>query len=100
MNGRMHRRASRPRQMYEQQTSFLAYIGSGARVRPRHYQPIPSQYRSGGSWVRGKRGYGLMVGRRENLFWGSHSYSFGGDVLLGWHTTRKKKGWVWTTRCM
>ena len=42
--------------------------GSGARARPRHHQPVPSQYKSCGSWVRGKRGYGLAVGRRENLF--------------------------------
>ena len=27
---------------------------SGARARPRHHQPVPSQYRSDGSWVRGK----------------------------------------------
>ena len=38
--------------------------GSGARIRLRHHQLIPSQYKSGGSWVRGKRGYGLTVGRR------------------------------------
>ena len=49
---------------------------SGARARPRHYQPVPSQYRSGGSWVRGKRRYGLAMERRESLFWGSLSDSF------------------------
>jgi len=36
-----------------------------------------------GSWVRGKRGYGLAVGRRESLLCGSYLDSFGGDVLLG-----------------
>ena len=41
---------------------------SGARARPRYHQPVPNQYRSGGLWVRGKRGDGLAVGRRENLF--------------------------------
>ena len=41
---------------------------SGARARPKHYQPVTSQYRSGESWVRGKGGYGLVVGRRESLF--------------------------------
>ena len=60
----------------------LDICGNGARIRPRHHQPIPSQYRSGGSWIRGKRGYGLAVGRRESLFWGSRSNSFGGNVLL------------------
>ena len=29
--------------------------GSGARIRLRHHKLIPSQYKSGGSWVRGKR---------------------------------------------
>ena len=72
----------------------------GANARPRHPQPVPSQYMSGGSWVRDKRGYGLVVGRRENLFWGSCSDSFGGNVLLGWLTTQKKQGWIGTTRCM
>ena len=57
--------------------------GSRARARPKYLQPVPSQYKSGGSWARGKRGYGLAVGRMESLFWGSHSDSFGGDVLLG-----------------
>jgi len=27
---------------------------SGARVSPKHYQPIPSQYKSGRSWIKGK----------------------------------------------
>ena len=29
---------------------------SGARTRLRHHQPVPNQYRSGGPWVRDKRG--------------------------------------------
>ena len=55
----------------------------GAHARPRHYQPVPSQYRSGGPWVRGKRRYGLAVGGKESLCWGSCLNSFGGNVLLG-----------------
>ena len=51
--------------------------GSRACTRLRHHQPVPNQYRSGGPWVKGKRGYGLEVGRREEpilgfplkLFW-------------------------------
>ena len=39
-----------------------------AGVRPKHHQPVPSQYKNGESWVRGKRGYGLAMGRRESLF--------------------------------
>ena len=56
---------------------------SGARARPRHHQPVPSQYRKWWVMVRGKRGHGLAVGRGENLFWGSCSGFFGGNVLLG-----------------
>ena len=55
--------------------------GSQACTRFRHHQVIPSQYRNDGSWVRGKRGYGLAVRRREKpilefplkLFWGKCS---------------------------
>ena len=51
--------------------------GSGAHTRLKHHQPVPSQYRSDGPWIKGKRGYGLEVGRREEpilgfplkLFW-------------------------------
>ena len=65
--------------------------GSRSCLKPKHYQPVPSQYNGGESWIRGKRGYGLAMERRESLFWGSWSDSFGGDVLLGWHTTQKKE---------
>jgi len=37
----------------------LDIYGSGVRARPRHHQLVFSQYKSGGSWVRGKWGYGL-----------------------------------------
>ena len=43
----------------------------------------PANTGSGRSWFRGKRGYGLAMGIGENLFWGSCSGSFGGNVLLG-----------------
>ena len=54
--------------------------GSGARIRLKHHQLVPSQYGSAGPWVKGKRGYGLAVGRREEpilgfslkLFWGKY----------------------------
>ena len=42
-----------------------------ARARPRHHQPVPSQYRTWwghGSEVRGKRGCGLVVGRGEMIY--------------------------------
>ena len=52
--------------------------GSGAHTRLKHHQLVPIQYRSGGSWVRDKKGYGLTMGRRGKhilgfplkLFWG------------------------------
>ena len=52
--------------------------GSGAHTRLRHHPLVPSQYRGGGPWVRGKKGYGLAVGRSEKsilefpfrLLWG------------------------------
>ena len=37
--------------------------GSGARTRLRHHPLVPSQYRSGGPWVRSKKGYGLAARR-------------------------------------
>ena len=52
--------------------------GSGARTTLRHHPLVPSQYRHIGPWARGKRRYGLIVGRRGKsilgfplkLFWG------------------------------
>ena len=38
--------------------------GSGVCTRYRHHPFVPSQYRSGGPEVRGKKGYGSVVGRR------------------------------------
>ena len=51
---------------------------SGAHTRFRHHLLVPSQYRGGEPWVRGKRVSGLVVGRRGKfilgfplkLFWG------------------------------
>ena len=50
-----------------------------------------SKVREGMIWQWGERG---------SVFWGSRSSSFGGNVLLGWHTTQKKKKWVGITRSM
>ena len=36
---------------------------SGAHIRLKHYPLVPSQYKGGGPWVKGKRRYGLAMGR-------------------------------------
>ena len=38
--------------------------GSGARARLRHHPLVPSQYKSSGPWVKGKKWYDLAVERR------------------------------------
>ena len=43
---------------------------NGARTKLRHHPLVPSQYRGDGPWVRGKRGYGLAVGRRGKFILG------------------------------
>ena len=51
---------------------------SGAHIRLKHYPLVPSQYKGGGPWVKGKRRYGLAMGRMGKsimgfplkLFWG------------------------------
>ena len=48
----------------------------------KHHLLVPSQYRGGGSWVKGIRGCGLLVGRKGKpilefplkLLWGEMSY--------------------------
>ena len=66
--------------------------GSGARTRLRHHPLVPSQYRGGGPWVRGKRGYGLAVGRREKSILGFPFRLFGGKGPAGmtYHPKEKK----------
>ena len=99
MSDRMHRWTSRPWQMREQWTSFWRtrkWSMRKTQALPTYTQPIQKW------WVMGRRKERVWFGsgRRESLFWDSCSDSFGGDVLLGWHTTQKKDGWVGTTRCM
>ena len=73
--------------------------GSAACTGLRHHQPEPSQYRSGGLWVKSKRGHSLAVGRRGEPILG-FLLKLGGNVLLGWHATQKRERWVRITRCM
>ena len=65
--------------------------GSGARTRLRHHPLIPSQYRRGRPWVRGKRGYGLAVGRRGEVYSGVHAQALLGEMSC-WDDIPPKKG--------
>jgi len=69
--------------------------GSGVRIRLRHHSLVPSQYRSGGPWFKGKRGCGLTVGRKGKpilgfpfkLFWGKY------PIGMTYHPKEKKMSW-------
>ena len=39
-------------------------IRNEACTRLRHHPLVPSQYRRGGPWAKGKKGYDLVVGRK------------------------------------
>ena len=69
--------------------------GSGVRTRLRHHPLFPSQYKSDGPQVKGKRQYGLVVGGREKpilefplkLFW--EKYPAG----MTYHPKEGKMSW-------
>ena len=88
-NGQQTTQANHGRHMSSRQ--ILDIHGREARARLRPHRLVPSQYRT--RWGHGSevRGHGLAVERGKNLFWGSCSGSFGGSVLLGWHTTQRGK---------
>ena len=57
-----------------------------ARARPRHHQPVPSQYRTWwghGPEVRGKGGVVWWWGEGKESIFGPYSNLFGRYVLLG-----------------
>ena len=68
---------------------------SGAHTKLRHHQLVPNQYRSGGPWVRGKRGYGLVVGRRGEPILRFLLKFFWGKCLAGMtcHPKERKMSW-------
>ena len=76
----MCRQASKPWQMQR------ATLGHTQKLSTRKAQTLPA-YTQPIQEVVGHesevRGYGLAVGREENLFWVSYTDSFMGNVLLG-----------------
>ena len=69
--------------------------GNGARTRLKHHPLIPSQYKRGGPWARGKRGYGLAVGRRGKSIMGFLFKFFWGKCPVGmiYHPKKGKMSW-------
>ena len=69
--------------------------GNGARTRLRHHPLVPSQYRHGGPWARGKRWYGLVVGRREKSILGLPLKIFWEKcpVVMTYHLKEGKMSW-------
>ena len=67
-----------------------------AHVRLRHHQPMPSQY---GTWwghgpeIRGKREYGLVVGRGENAYFAAPTQAILGGTSC-WDDRPPKRGKV------
>ena len=64
--------------------------GSGARTRLRHHPLVPNQYRSGRLWVRGKRGYGLAVGRKGKAYSGISAQALLGKMSY-WDDMQPKR---------
>ena len=65
--------------------------GSGTLTRLKHHPLIPSQCKSSGPWIRGKRGYDLAVGRRGKPILGFPLKLFWGKCLAGM-TYHQKEG--------
>ena len=79
---RVAERANKPsghgKRMYNKQA--MDTHGSGARIRLRHHLLVPNQYRSGGPWVRGKKRYGLAVGRKGKAYYGVLALALLGEM--------------------
>ena len=62
-----------------------------ARVKPRHHQPVPNQY--GTWWGHGSevRGYGLVVGRREEAYFAAPAQAILGGMSY-WDDKPPKRG--------
>ena len=70
-------------------------------MKPRHHQPVPSQY--GIWWGHGSevRGYGLVVGRGEETYFAAPTQALLGGTSY-WDNRPPKRGKVkgGTVRCM
>ena len=68
---------------------------SGVHTRLRHYPLVPSQFKHGGPCVRGKRGYGLAVGRSGKSILGFPLKLFWGKCPAGmtYHPKEGKMSW-------
>ena len=69
--------------------------GSRACIRLRHHSLVPSQYKRGEPWARGKRGYGLVVGKRGKSILGFPLKLFWRKCLAGmtYHLKEGEMSW-------
>ena len=69
--------------------------GSRAHIRLGHHPLVPSQYRRGRTWVRGKRGYGLAMGKKGKSIMGFPLKLFWRKcpVRMTYHPKEGKMNW-------
>ena len=69
--------------------------GSKAHIRLRHHPLVPNQYRCSRTWVRGKKGYGLAVGKKGKSIIGFPLKLFWGKCPAGmtYHPKERKMNW-------
>ena len=64
-----------------------------ARVKPKHHQTVPSQYRTWWGHRSEVRGYGLVVGRGEKTYFAAPTQAFLGGTSC-WDDRPPKRGKV------
>ena len=79
---------------------ILDTYGKKARARPRHHQPVPSQYRAW--WGRGSEIQRVWFGggEREKIYFEVSVYALSRKCPVGMAYYLKKASWVGTIRCM
>ena len=78
VHDRMYKPISRSRQMHEQQAKKVKHVQD-----PSTSNLYLANIGSGGSWVRGKRGHGLVIGRGKKPILGFSLRLFWGKCLAG-----------------